>query len=135
MKKQNTKLNSTKPHGFLIVCTVAFAILVIAAVGSFLAYRSDEYKNKRMTAETEAEITERVPIYRTDNDEGRPGGIRAVRISYKYAIGDGSPQERVVVVGRIEGDSYKVGEPAKVCYNPSDISEAKLFPANHKCGK
>ena len=65
---------------------------------------------------------------------GSPGPIQSVRVDYQY-FANGKPYKRTVIMSSNAGKEFKVGVPAKVCFNPDDAGEAELVNLNRTCGK
>ena len=125
-------MNETKRD--LIAISLTTITIAVIGMASYFAYRSDERRRTRLTAEVPAEIVEVYVNRSRNNEEARPGRIESMRISYRYVL-DGEIFARTTTVSSMAGKEFKVGGPAKVCYNPANPNEAELFQVNHKCGE
>lgn len=118
--------------------SVAFAILLaavlVAGAGSYFAFRSDEQRRTRLRAEVPAEIVEAFEQRGRNVETGNPRPVHSVRVGYRYTIADRT-FERTIILNSVAGTKFKVGVPAKVCYNPQQVEEAELFEAAHRCAQ
>lgn len=116
----------------LILIGLGALALAVVSVGGYSAFLSDERRRARLTAEAPAEIVDVFFARGRDPQTGSPGGVNHVRVTFKYAAG-GREFSRVTAMNKAAGARFRVGQPAKVCYNPGLPEEAELFEATHKC--
>jgi hypothetical protein len=111
-------------------------LVVIALILAFsiIAFREDERQDARLTAEVPASIVGLYVRRGQSPQTGATAGVVNVLIEYRYEI-EGKQYARQVTMSETAAKSFKVGQPAKVCYNPGNPDEAKLFSGGHQCGR
>lgn len=114
----------------------ALTLLAVAFIGvaSYFSFRSDSARRRHMTSEVPAEILEVYSTRSRNNEEGKPGAVTSVRVSFRFVL-DGESFFRSANMSRDQGKEFEVGRPAKVCYNPGDHQQSELFPHNYQCGR
>lgn len=117
----------------LQIGAIFFIIFVgVFAVYSFTLKQKDE---RKLLAEAEAEIVEVQPKYSRESDGSSVWDkIVSFSVKYRYEI-NGQKLERTEDMSRNAYKTFKVGESAKICYDPQNPSEVKLFSLPHSCGK
>lgn len=113
------------------------AIIIIIFVGLFGVYSFvlKEKGKQKLLAEAKAEVVEVQPKYSRESDGLSVWDkIQSFSVTYRYEI-NGQKFERIEDLSRNAYKTFKVGEIAKVCYNPQNPSEVKLFLDKHVCGK
>lgn len=109
---------------------IGFVILI--AFYSFILKESDEQK---LLNEAKAEIVKVEPkISRESDGMSVSDKIQTFTVTYRYELNE-QKIERNEDLSRNAYKIFKVGENAKVCYNPQNPSEIKLFLNSHICGK
>jgi len=112
------------------VVFIGFVILI--AFYSFILKESDEQK---LLNEAKAEIVKVEPkISRESDGMSISDKIQTFTVTYRYELNE-QKIERNEDLSRNAYKIFKVGENAKVCYNPQNPSEIKLFLNSHICGK
>ena len=112
------------------VVFIGFVILI--AFYSFILKESDEQK---LLNEAKAEIVKVEPkISRESDGMSVSDKIQTFTVTYRYEM-NGQKIEGKEDLSRNAYKIFKVGENAKVCYNPQNPSEIKLFLNSHICGK
>lgn len=113
---------------------VTLVVIVLIGAASLVAFHQDEERHRRLTAEVPATIIEVYERRGTNPQTGKTGGVVNVLVSYHYEI-EGKKYARKIIIGEQSGKSFKVGAPAKVCYNPRAPEEAELFSSEYPCGR
>ena len=108
------------------------AVVLIGAV-SYFTFRSDAARRRHLTSEVPAEILEVYAARNRNNEEGKPGAVTSVRVSFRFVL-NGETIMRSNTMSRDQGKEFEVGKPAKVCFNPEDHRQAELFPQSYQCG-
>jgi hypothetical protein len=122
-----------KTDNKLMLCVLAVIFLVtLVSVYSFLI---ENKKESKMVAETEAFIIEVQPNYIRESD-GSSVWTKAssVAVTYSYHLNGKEFKGKENFSSRY-AKNFKVGELAKICYNPDNPSELKLVVRNFDCGK
>ena len=117
-----------------IIIMVGAVVLALLASASYFAFLSDERRRNHLTAEAPAEVAEVFFARRRDPETGAPGQVNHVRVSYNYVV-NGQAFKRVATMNKVIGAKFKVGGPAKVCYNPERPGEAELFEVGYRCAR
>jgi hypothetical protein len=112
--------------------TLAFIALILAF--SIIAFRADERQDALLTAEVPATVVSLYVRRAQSPQTGATSGVVNVLIDYRYEI-EGKEYKRQVTMSEEAAKSFKVGQPAKVCYNPGNREEARLFSFEHQCGR
>jgi hypothetical protein len=118
----------------LILGSATLLVIALILAVSFIAFREDEQRHARLTAEAPATIVELYERRGTNREAGKTGGIENVFVRYRYEI-EGKEYSRQVTMSARASRSFKVGQPAKVCYNPRNREEVELFASDYQCGK
>ena len=122
--KQTTKIQLG------VMCFIA--VLFSFGVVSFLS--STEQKRGR-TLESDARIVAVEPRYTRESDGTAVWDkIQTVSVVYRYEVGERKFERKDLLPPNAFKD-FKVEEIAKVCYNPQNSDDAKLFAEPHDCGK
>ena len=111
------------------------AIIFIIFVGLFgvCSFVLREKGKQKLLAEAKAEIVEVQPKYSRESDGLSVWDkIQSFSVTYRYEI-NGQKFERIEDMSRNAYKTFKVGEIARVCYNPQNPSEVKLFLNTHIC--
>lgn len=107
-------------------------VIVIGIVGVLTAgivtwvMRESAAASKRQTAEAQAVGFVATPARWWDGEENQEGH------TLTYAWVDGA--NAVHTESAEEITWYDAGKTYKVCYNPQDPTDRKLYPADHVCG-
>ena len=111
---------------------VIIVLVGMLAINSFILREKAE---RHLLAEAKAEIIKIEPKYSRESDGMSVWDkIQSFTITYLYEI-NGQKIERSEDMSRNAYEIFKVGENAKVCYNPQNPNEIKLFLNSHVCGK
>jgi len=109
--------------------------MFILAVGlSIFVFQSEQIEQKNLTSEVPATIIEMSPRKTIDPETGQTNRVLNVLITYRYSI-KGENFEKQTTLSKSESKDFKIGEPAKVCFNPNYQEQSKLFPYEYKCAK
>lgn len=112
------------------VVFIGFVILI-----AFYSFILKETGEQKLLNEAKAEIVKVEPkISRESDGMSVSDKIQTFTVTYRYEI-NGQKIERNEDLSRNAYKIFKVGENAKVCYNPQNPSEIKLFLNSHICGK
>lgn len=102
---------------------------------AFYSFISKETEEQKLLAETKAEIVKVEPkISRESDGMSVWDKIQTFTVTYRYEM-NGQKIEKSEDLSRNAYKIFKVGEIAKVCYDPQNPSEIKLFLNSHICGK
>ena len=120
---------------------IAGVIVLVAGVIVAVIVWRDRRRLARLTAEAPAEVLNVDVISHTSNSGvGNANGRRRrhrttheTDITYRYAVGGGTIVGTTSKAGDVH-QTFRVGRPAKVCYNPAQPEESEVFPPDHKCG-
>lgn len=118
----------------LIFLGALVIIVLIVGTGSYFSFRKDEENRKHLTAEVPANITDVSARRDISPQTGQTNRIINILVSYNYVI-DGKKFERSVILSKDADKSFKVGQHAKVCYNPQRYEKAELVAADYNCGR
>lgn len=102
---------------------------------AFYSFILKETSEQKLLSEARAEIVKVEPkISRESDGMSVSDKIQTFTVTYRYEM-NGQKIERNEDLSRNAYKIFKVGENAKVCYNPQNPSETKLFLNSHICGK
>jgi hypothetical protein len=106
---------------------VALVVAVVAIAAGVLWL--DNWSRRRNTAEAPAEIlrVRRVVEHRNSSSNRGPEN----RIHYRYALGGRSIEDWI---DKPASESWAVGRPVKVCYDPTNPRRHRLEQASYRCG-
>jgi hypothetical protein len=108
------------------IWTLAGVIAVTGVtVGGAIWYANRE--SERLSVETEAVGLVATPAEWYDS--GDEENVQGHTLTYAYVVGD-----EVIPVTLNEVTWYDPGTSYKVCYNPEDGSDARLYSSTHVCG-
>jgi hypothetical protein len=102
---------------------------VLALTGVIVAgtFWSEARTSARLSGETEAVGLTATPTEWYDS--GDEANVRGHTLTYAYAVGD------VVYTRTLEQITwYDSAAGYKVCYNPDDAEDSRLYPGDHACG-
>ncbi|HEX8063945.1 MAG TPA: DUF3592 domain-containing protein [Allosphingosinicella sp.] len=106
---------------------IAALVVAVVAIAAGLLWL-DNKSRQRNTAEAKAEILKvRLHVERRSSGSNR----RENRIDYRYAIGGRWIEDRI---DKPAGESWAVGRPVKVCYDPTNPKRHRLEQASYRCG-
>lgn len=108
-------------------------VIALALVGSYYAFVRDKTRHEFLTASAHADITNVYERREVDPTSGAQHIVN-IQVTYKYMI-ERRAYQRSLQLGVGANNLYRPGQAAIVCYNPNHPEEAKLFPADHTCGK
>ena len=114
---------------------VPFVVLLLAAIGSYFAFRQDDQRRRTLTTEAVANVTKTEVRRAADPIDGKEGSIDIV-VTFEYEI-NGQKYERTVRKSKAEALPFVPWGKAKVCYDPENINtitEGELFPTSFICG-
>lgn len=122
---------------------VALVVVILAVIGIIVGVMV--WRNRRhlatLTAEASAEILNVDVINNnsnrrsfSSNRQRRSGGSTHTAIDYRYVVGGRTLMATTEKGGDVH-NQYKVGRPAKVCYNPSNPEDSEVFLPDYKCGR
>jgi hypothetical protein len=107
---------------------IAGLVLAAALIAGGILWL-DAKSRRRNTAEAPAEIVKvRLHTERRGSSSARR---RENRIDYRYAIGGRWIEDRI---DKPAGESWAVGRPVKVCYDPTNPKRHRLEQASYRCG-
>jgi hypothetical protein len=106
--------------------TVLALVGVITAGIVGLVLRNEAARSKRLTQETVAVGFVATPVKWWDGEENQEG--HTLTFAWVDAAGGVHPQTMAEISWYNPQTSYKV------CYNPQDATDWKLYPADHVCG-
>jgi hypothetical protein len=115
------------------VVRIGFAVILIVIIISIVVFLNERKKQKSLIYEAPAQIVEIYPRKEIDPTTGIET-IRNILIKFQYSF-EGATFEKQIIISQIEGNSFRVGQNAKVCINPNNSEEVKLYPENYKCGQ
>ena len=69
-----------------------------------------------------------------DPETGQTNRVLNVLIVYRYSI-NGENFERQMTLSKSESLAFRIGEQAKVCFNPVRQEQAELSPIEYRCGQ
>jgi hypothetical protein len=101
-------------------------VLVITGAIVWLVLWDEARTSKRLAQETEAIGLTALATEWRDSDDRRVSGHT---VTYAYTAG-----EQVITRTLEQITWYDAGKAYKVCYNPADPNDSKLYPAEHVCG-
>jgi hypothetical protein len=110
-----------KQYGIVI----GLVLLITAGIVVFVM-RDNAADSKRQTAEAQAVGFVATPVKWSDGDDNQEGH------TLTYAWVDGSNAVHPESLEEITW--YDSAKTYKVCYNPQDPTDSKLYPADHVCG-
>lgn len=103
------------------------AVAVITAGIVAFVLRDEAARSKRLTAETEAVGFVATPATWWDGEEDQDGH------TLTYAWVDAGNSVHSESMERVTW--YDPARQYKVCYNPADPTDRKLYPSDHVCGE
>jgi hypothetical protein len=106
------------------IALVLIAALTAGIVGFVL--RDEAARSKRLTQETPAVGFVATPAKWWDGDENQEGHT----LTFAWVDAAGGVHAQTME----EISWYDAGTTYKVCYNPQDVADWKLYPADHVCG-
>ena len=109
------------------IWTVIIFIAITGAIIGFVLW-DESRTSQRLSAETEAVGLEVIAIEWHDNSKER--NVAGHTVTFAYAVG-----EKVYPRTLEQITWYDPAAQYKVCYNPADPEDSKLYPATHTCGK
>jgi hypothetical protein len=112
----------------------SFVVIALAVTASVFVFQVEQIERKNLTAEVPAEIPEMLPRKTIDPETGQTNRVLNVLVIYRYSI-NGENFEKQTTVNKTESLAFRVGEAAKICFNPENKDQAELFPIEHNCGK
>jgi hypothetical protein len=107
--------------------TLGLIGVITAGIVGFVLWDEDR-DSKRRTVETEAVGLAATPVSWLDSDDERREGHT---LTYAYV----GPNSQVFSRRIQEIEWYDSAKRYKVCYNPQDGNDSKLYPADHRCGQ
>lgn len=111
-----------------LLCTLGVVGVLTAGIVGFVLW--DEGRDsQRRTVEAEAVGFAATPVkwYDSLDEENKEGHT----LTYAYV----GPDNQVFTRKLVEIEWYDAGTRYKVCYNPRDGNDSKLYPADHRCGQ
>src|SRR3712207_2724270 len=123
----------------LVGIGITVAIVLFCGVVVALLVRQNRQRRARLTAEAPAEILNVDVVTDTTRRASSANRRRSGRtthetvIDYRFDAGGRTVRGTTDKSGDVHKD-YKVGGPAKACYNPSNPEESEVFTADHECG-
>ena len=109
------------------IWTFVVFIVITAGIIGFVLW-DESRTSQRLSAETEAVGLEAVPTEWYDNSKER--NVSGHTVTFAYAVG-----EKVYPRTLEQITWFDPAAQYKVCYNPGDPEDSKLYPASHACGK
>ncbi|HEX6039576.1 hypothetical protein [Longimicrobium sp.] len=106
--------------------TVLGLVGVITAAIVIFVMRGEAARSKRLTEETQAVGFVATPVEWWDGEENQEG--HTLTFAWVDARGAVHPQTMKEISWYDQSTTYKV------CYNPQDAADWKLYPADHVCG-
>lgn len=102
--------------------------LVLAIAGGIVAFvmKDEAARSKRLTQETPAVGFVATPVKWWDGEENQEG--HSLTFAWVDASGGVHPQTMEEI------SWYNPSSTYKVCYNPQDAADWKLYPSDHVCG-
>ena len=113
---------------------VSFVVILLAVAASIFVFQSEQIERKNLTSEVPAQIVEMSPRKTIDPETGQTNRVLNVLVIYRYSI-KSENFEKQITLSRSESLAFKVGQQAKVCFNPMRQEQAELFPFEYKCGE
>jgi hypothetical protein len=107
------------------VIVIGLVALIVAGIVGFVM-RDSAATSKRQTAEAEAVGLVAAPVTWFDGDDHQEGH------TLTYAWVDRANAVHTETAKEISW--YDASTRYKVCYNPQDPTDRKLYPADHVCG-
>ena len=112
---------------------ISFVVIILAVAASIFVFQTEQIERKTLTAEVPAQIIEMSPRKTIDPETGQTNSVLNVLVVYRYSI-EGENYEKQTTVSKTESLTFRIGETAKVCYNPTRRDQAELFSLEYKCG-
>jgi hypothetical protein len=102
--------------------------LVVVITGGIVAFvmKGESARSKRLTQETAAVGFVATPVTWSDGEDDQEG--HTLTFAWVDASGGVHPQTMEEI------SWYDAGKTYKVCYNPQDATDWKLYPSDHVCG-
>ena len=113
---------------------ICFVVILLAVVANIFVFQAEQVERKNLTSEVAAQIVEMSPRKTIDPETGQTNRVLNVLIVYRYSI-NGENFERQMTLSKSESLAFRIGEQAKVCFNPVRQEQAELSPIEYRCGQ
>jgi len=113
---------------------IGFVVIILAVGASIFVFQLEQVERKNLRSEVPAQIVEMSPRKAIDPETGQTNRVLNVLVLYRYSI-KGESFEKQITLSKSESLAFRVGEQAKVCFNPMRQEQAELFAFEYKCGE
>lgn len=113
---------------------LCFIVILLAVIANIFVFQAEQVEKKHLTSEVAAQVVEMSPRKTIDPETGQTNRVLNVLVVYRYSI-NGENFEKQMTVSKPESLAFRIGEEAKVCFNPTRQEQAELFPIGYKCGQ